>query len=142
MTCFVDASALVKRYADEAGSEVVRTLVPPLVISALSGVEVPAAIWRKHRAGELSAAHASVLHRAFETDWRGGDPGFVVVDLASPVLDSAARCVAVHDLRAGDAIQLACALAVRDVVPDVERLVAFDGRLRAAARAEGFTVVP
>ena len=53
LSAFADSSALVKLYADELGHEAVRALRAPLVVSALARVEVAAAIWRKHRAGEL-----------------------------------------------------------------------------------------
>jgi len=46
--CFLDSSALVKRYADEPGADLVRSL-SPCVVSAIARVEVPAALWRKHR---------------------------------------------------------------------------------------------
>jgi hypothetical protein len=37
----------------------------PFVVSALSRVEVPAALWRKHRQGELSAQDVGVLAADF-----------------------------------------------------------------------------
>jgi predicted nucleic acid-binding protein len=53
-----------------------------------------------------------------------------------------ARLCAVHALRAYDAVQLACALAARDAVPECQTFAAFDRQLRAAAAAEGFALVP
>lgn len=48
VTVFADSSALVKRYADEPGSDALRALLL-LVVSAPAKVEVPAALWRKAR---------------------------------------------------------------------------------------------
>ena len=59
MSVFADSSALVKRYADEPGADEVRAL-PLLVVCALARVEVPAALWRKVRTGQLSAPDAAV----------------------------------------------------------------------------------
>ena len=49
---FADSSALVKLYADEPGHEQVRQPMH-LVVAQLARVEVPSAIWRKQRLGEL-----------------------------------------------------------------------------------------
>ena len=144
MTVFADSSALVKLYADEPGHERIRE-VSNLVVSQLARVEVPSALWRKQRLGELDADAARLLTSAFEADWSGTEeepPRFSVVTPAVAVLDGAARLCAVHGLRAYDAVQLASALAVRDAVPECQAFAAFDRQLRAAAAAEGFTPMP
>lgn len=52
MSCFADSSALVKLYADEAGrAEVITVETATMLVSDLARVEVPAALWKKHRAG-------------------------------------------------------------------------------------------
>lgn len=134
----------MKLYADEPGCDLVRGL-SNLVVSQLARVEVPAAIWRKHRLGELSAEDAAVLVDAFESDWFGNglEPaGFAVVAAGERVLESAARAVAVHPLRGYDGVQLASALAARAADPDLRAFVCFDRALATAARAEGFDAVP
>ena len=144
MTVFADSSALVKLYADEPGHERVREL-STLVVSQLARVEVPSAIWHKQRLGELDAGTARLLTSAFEADWAGTEeepPRFSAVTATAAVLKSAARLCAVHGLRAYDAVQMACALAARDVVPECRTFAAFDRHLRAAAAAEGFDLVP
>jgi predicted nucleic acid-binding protein len=60
LSTFADSSALVKLYADEVGHEQVRGLVS-VAVAQLARVEVPAALWRKQRMGELSAARPSRL---------------------------------------------------------------------------------
>ncbi|MGI9003377.1 MAG: type II toxin-antitoxin system VapC family toxin [Pseudonocardia sp.] len=144
MTTFADSSALVKLYADEDGHEQVRQL-DGLVVSQIARVEVPAALWRKQRLGELDVENTSVLSGAFEADYFGTDdesPRFAAVRLADPVLDDAARLAAVHGLRAYDAVQLASARATAAVDRACTAFAAFDQTLRAAAAAEGFTLVP
>lgn len=138
---FADSSALVKLYADEQQSDDVRGL-SHLVVSQLARVEVPAALWRKHRMGELAAADAAVLVADFEADYFGdadAPPRFSVVAVTASVLDTAAHLVGVHGLRAYDAMQLASALAVADAVPEGMDFLAYDGALSAAAAAEGLT---
>jgi predicted nucleic acid-binding protein len=137
LTVFADSSALVKLYADERGAEVVRA-VPLFVVSAIARVEVPAAIWRKHRMTELSAEDAGVLTTAFEADWADLDGPFAVVALGGPVLDSAARLAARHGLRAYDAVQLASAVGARAADPEIDTLLCFDVDLSEAAAREGF----
>lgn len=140
MSAFADSSALVKLYADEAGSADVRSHAT-LIVSALARVEVPAALWRKARTGALDAADAALLTRAFHTDRTGvGDrpPRFSAVSMTSEVLDRAARLVAVHPLRAHDAVQLASAIAAREADPACTRMLVMDHQLTRAATAEGF----
>lgn len=116
-----------------------------LIVSALARVEVPAALWRKERSGELEAAHAEVLVAAFEADFGGTQyepPLFATVAVAPEVLDFAARLAAVHSLRAYDAVQLASALSAAEADPDCHSFVCFDEDLRAAAARAGFALVP
>lgn len=144
MAAFADSSALVKLYADEPDHEPVRAL-PVVVVSQLARVEVPAAIWRKQRMGELGLTNAGVLVAAFEADFfgtRDSSPRFLAVPVSGTVLDVAATLARVHGLRAYDAVQLGTARTVADVDPACRQFAAFDKGLRTAAAAEGFAVVP
>ncbi len=143
MKTFADSSALVKLYADEVGHEVVRQL-EVLVVSHLARVEVPAALWCKHRMGELTAQDTSVLMSEFEADWYGaGDelPRFSAVALTTGVLERASQFCASHGLRAYDAVQLSCAVAARSADESCRYFAGFDEALSAAAAAEGFELV-
>ncbi|HYH30804.1 MAG TPA: type II toxin-antitoxin system VapC family toxin [Pseudonocardia sp.] len=143
-TVFADSSALVKLYADEAGAEDVRGL-PHIVVSQLARVEVPAALWRKTRLGEIAAGDTAVLIAAFEADYFGTtdeDPRFVTLAATAAVLDDAARLVGVHGLRAYDAVQLASAVATRTAVGEGVVMASFDEALSAAAAAEGLALLP
>lgn len=135
----------MKLYADEVDHELVRAPSNLVVVSCLARVEVPAALWRKHRLGELDAGTARLLVDAFEADYFGdGDsvPRFLVTAVTEGVLEDAARLVATHPLRAFDAVQLAGARAARAADPECVDLMCFDTTLRAAAAAEGFRVIP
>jgi hypothetical protein len=70
----------VKLYADEPGHRPIRAL-ELLVVSAIARAEVPSALWRKARTGELEDAAASILVSAFELDFHGNpdtDPRFTI----------------------------------------------------------------
>jgi predicted nucleic acid-binding protein len=102
-------------------------------------------LWRKTRTGELDDATASILVCAFELDFHGdpdSDPRFTIVAPTGPVLITAAYETARHALRAYDAVQLASALAVREVDPRCDRFACFDAELRRAASRAGFLLVP
>jgi predicted nucleic acid-binding protein len=146
MSTFADSSALVKLYADEPQHQLIREF-PVLVVSQLARVEVPAALWRRHRMGKFSAVTARRLVNHFETDYYGSTnddelPRFAVVTASEPVLDAAARFCATHGLRAYHAVQLASAHLAAATDPECTTFAAFDGALRDAAAAEGFTLLP
>lgn len=141
---FADSSAIVKLYVDENGHQAIRAL-EAVVVAQVARVEVPAAFWRKHRLGELDAEDARVLTSDFEADFYGTSdegPRFAVVLATNGVLEEAARLCARFPLRAYDAVQLASALAVRAVEPEIAGMAVFDTTLGAAAAAEGLAVVP
>jgi uncharacterized protein len=144
LSVFADSSALVKRYVDEAGHELVRSISSTVVVSALARVEVPAALWRKHRIGELDAKDAAVLVQDFEYEYFGDGvtpSTLIAIDVTAGVLDTAARLAATHGLRAYDSVQLSTALAARLVLVDLTVFAAFDDSLNRAAAAEGLTLL-
>jgi len=144
MSVFLDSSALVKRYADEPGSTEVRSFWNG-VACAIARVEVPAAIWRKHRLAELDVRAAAVLVEQFEWEWFGDDaaaPLFAVLAVSDTVLEEAARACARHGLRAYDAMQLGAAIVAREADPTIVSFACFDRELGDAARQEAFAIVP
>ena len=140
MTVFADSSALVKLYADEADAELVRAHLG-FVVSALARVEVPAALWRKHRIGELAVEDAALLAAEFAADWHDPDGPFLAVSASGHVLSEAAELVARYGLRAYDGVQLACGAAARAADADIETFLSFDADLCAAAVREGFQLL-
>jgi predicted nucleic acid-binding protein len=140
LTAFADSSALVKLYADEPGASPVRRRAP-FVVSSLARVEVPAALWRKHRIGQLSAQDAGLLAADFAADWHEPAGPFVPVQVGGRVLERAAAMMAGHALRAYDGVQLACAYAAREADPQVDSFLCFDDSLSEAAAREGFQLL-
>jgi uncharacterized protein len=145
VSVFADTSALVKLYANENGHDWMRAIGEPIVISALTRVELPSALWAKQRRGEARPASVGLAVAKFEADYYGTDdsePRFDKVLLADHVLAGAARVAARVGLRPGDAIQLASALVARHADRHVATMATFDVRLRDAAAIEGFHVLP
>lgn len=140
MTVFADSSALVKLYADEPDAALVRSQAA-YVVSAIARVEVPAALWRKQRTGELSVEDAGVLAAEFAADWHDVEGKFAPVALQAEVLERSARLVGAHGLRGYDGVQLACASAAREADPEVDSFLCFDAELSAAAGREGFQLL-
>jgi uncharacterized protein len=136
MIWFLDASALVKRYVREPGSDVVRDLVRRrrrLAAAAVSLVEVPAALWRRARAGDVTAQQARRLAAKLAADLAHVE----LVEARGPMLAIAAQLVESHPLRVYDAIQLAAALRLWRETGIALTFACSDRGLLAAARAEG-----
>ncbi|TFV64695.1 PIN domain-containing protein [Geodermatophilus sp. DF01-2] len=144
MSVFADSSALVKLYVDEVSHALIRAQVG-LIASQLARIEVPAALWRKVRTGDLMPQDAALLVAAFDADYSGvaeEPPRFSSVAVSSSLLDDAARLCAVHGLRAYDSVQLASARAAAAADPECRTVAAFDDQLRVAAAIEGFQLLP
>jgi predicted nucleic acid-binding protein len=130
---FLDASALVKAYVREAGTEDVRKLLRrTLAVSAISLVEVTSAIRRRAREGAVSQPHADAAAAAVRADIRE----MWMVEARRPVLEVAADLVGRHPLRAYDAVQLASALTLVKRIRAVT-FVCSDALLTETARNEG-----
>ncbi len=116
MNCYyLDASALVKRYVNETGSEWIRALVtlekaPLLFTSRMTIVEVISAFACRVREGTLNHTDFAIARDAFRADCLKGyqimPPSLIIVDLACELLEQ-------HPLRAYDAVHLATALSAQ-----------------------------
>lgn len=143
---YLDASALVKRYVDEVGSDWLRTIIVstrPLLLftSRMTIVEVISAFARRVREGSLSSAELAIARDAFRGDclneYQIMPPTMTVIDLACVLLEQ-------HPLRAYDATHLATALSAQQFLaaqgyPPLTFLSA-DDRLNRVATAEGLQV--
>jgi predicted nucleic acid-binding protein len=134
---FADASALVKRYVRERHSASVRRLLAagPIAVSRLSEVEVPSALARLVRERRLSARARDRAVTGFVSDFAV----WHIVEITTAVTALARTLLLRHELRAGDAVQLASALWLRQSIA-VSGLLAFDTRLVTAALAEQFVM--
>ena len=145
---YVDASALVKRYVDEAGSGWLCALLQSqgsslALISRLTIIEVTSAFTRRLRDGSISADAFAALRNAFRgdclRDYQVMPPTLAVVDLGCALLER-------HPLRAYDAVQLATALKAERFLEEQGyasvslTFLSADDRLNRTAAAEGLAV--
>jgi len=110
---FFDASALVKRYLQEVGSDWIRQVIaegePRIFISSLSGVEVLAAIMRKGRTGEVSPVERDRAVQAFRREFT---TSYALITPEPGVIHKAMDLIQAYPLQAYDAVQLASALTL------------------------------
>jgi uncharacterized protein len=143
---YLDASALVKRYVNEEGSDWLRVAITPgrsqlLFTSRMTIVEVISAFARRVRDGSLTLEEFASARDLFRGDcldeYQIMPPTIAVVDSASVLLER-------HPLRAYDAIHLATALGAQQFLADQNypalTFLSADDRLNQAAAAEGLAV--
>jgi uncharacterized protein len=133
---FWDASAVVALLVHEAATNAMISLAvedPTMLVWWGTQVECVSAIARLERDAALDAATVAEsldrLSRLAE--------GWHEVDAGDGVREAAIRFLRVHALRAADALQLAAAFVAAERRPPQ-----LEERLAAAARKEGFVVLP
>jgi predicted nucleic acid-binding protein len=140
---YLDASAVVKRYADEAGSAWVRQLTDPqarhtILLAELTLAEVAAALAAKHRAP--SGITQEQRDRALSRFLQDCEEHFVLLSIDRSVIDRAVDLTQRHRLRGYDAMQLATVLIAGETLVAQNLpspiFIASDEDLLAAARAE------
>ena len=144
--CFVDSSALVKRYVLETRTVWVRGITrqnPSTVIyiAHITAVEVTCAVARRRKGKTLTPPRASSILRRFRQHLAAR---YTVIEVTPDLLDDAMRLGNAHALRAYDAVQLAVALEVNrshqaDGFGPIT-LISADQALNVAATAEGLSV--
>jgi predicted nucleic acid-binding protein len=148
---YFDSSGLVKRYVAEIGSAWVISLTNPaaghqVYIANITAVEVPAAINKRVRMGDINAGDATTAINNFQNDFSNQ---YHPIQVTDAIFASAAVLTGNHTLRAYDAVQLAAALEVNRQIlalgPPAAvvlslTLISADNDLNTAAAAEGFAV--
>ena len=138
---FWDASALVPLIVEEPASPMVaRLLEEDLAAAAWWGtrIECVSALRKGERDRVFSVADVAAaveLLDALSETWFEVLPG-------DELRADAERMLAVHQLRAADALQLAAARCWRGSARPPAELVCLDERLREAAAREGFRILP
>ena len=136
MILYLDTSALVKLYAREEGSAVVRAAVAvaqAIATSLLAYAEARAAFARKRRLGDISDTVLRRLKRDFERDWTTLHR--MAVDEA--IVRRAGELAEAHGLRAYDALHLASADLLQTAGAAPVIFACFDSALARAAAARG-----
>ena len=141
---YLDTSALVKLYHQEAGTEQVEALFKQsdsiLVVSELAEVELYSTLARKVRAGEIDEAAFEEVIKNFDDDC---ERRFVVQPLSTMVTQKARELLQqygkIKSLRSLDALHLgACSTALAEA-PLI--FVSSDSRLLVVATLEGHAIL-
>jgi predicted nucleic acid-binding protein len=135
MKVFLDTSAFAKRYVAEQGSDKVMALcqqADSLVVSVICLPELISTLSRLVREKKLNLSDYRMLKGSAMADLADVD----ICQLTPGILASVISLLESNQLRAMDALHLACALAVE---PDI--FASADHRQLAAARKAGLKVV-
>jgi uncharacterized protein len=130
--CFLDTSAVVKRYVDEVGSAWIHgiTASEMITVSRITWVEVLSAFSRLKREGKTDPGDILTAIRIFQYDW---ETIYRIVEIDLNVIEKAGQLVQKHPLRAYDSIQLASALGLHlffsQADPKIFTFVSADNRL-------------
>jgi len=136
-----DSSAIVPLVVDEKSTGQLRELLDrdPLMVTWWGTVvECASALASRHRRGQLAMDdHDTAFRLLFQASdsWR-------VIEPREGLRFEAMMLLRLHRLRTGDALQLAAALDWADRRPTGLSFVCLDERLRDAALAQGFRVLP
>lgn len=143
---FVDSSALVKRYINEAGSKWILNLFTPalnneIFIAAITSVEIIAAVTRAKRGRRISSNDALAVCNRFKNDLL---TRYQVVEITESVIATGMTLAEAYGLRGYDAIQLAAGCAINTLCVSSGLasvvLVSADNELNTAASNEGLVV--
>jgi predicted nucleic acid-binding protein len=145
--CFLDTSAVTKRYVVEVGSAWVTALtaassVNECWLAAITRVELLVALYLRSRTGSLNRTQAQQADQLFRQEL---SRLYRLLPISDAVLNRAMSLVGAHPLRAYDAVQRAAALelqAQRVAFGGLPPLtfVSADQNLNRAAAAEGLAV--
>ena len=135
MILYLDTSALVKLYVEEALSQELTVVVAEaeaVATSLVAYAEACAAFARARRDGRLSAQSYRRIVEAFVEDW----PRYISVEVTDRLVKDAGDLAASRALRGYDALHLASALRLSQEVTGSVTFLAFDRALSLAAKRE------
>jgi uncharacterized protein len=138
---FWDTSAIVPLCVDEPSSTMVKAILqedPAPVVWWATRTECVSAFMRQIREGGLRAVGERQAREVLEILAKT----WIEVQPSTMLRRTAERLLAVHPLRAADAMQLAAALQWCRRQPTDQGFVSLDNRLRDAAYKEGFRLSP
>jgi predicted nucleic acid-binding protein len=138
---YLDASALVKRYLVELGTDDVARLIAAAEVvgtSLISRAETSAALAKAVRLGALTREGGTAAIQVFRREW----PLFIRVQATEPVMARADILAWEQNLRGYDAVHLASALLWQEGLGESITLATFDRQLWDAARAQGLAAFP
>lgn len=134
---FFDTSALVKRYCEETGTDVVDELVESqqttVVLTSLSVIESVSAFRRKYNTGDVSR---SVVNELIADFFREALSEFLLMSMEESLFEHSFELILEDDLRTLDSLQLSAAVSVSEQVDELT-FVCADDELVEVAEARG-----
>ena len=141
MIVYLDASALVKCYVAEPGSQAVTSLITnadTVGTAAISRAEVSAALGKARRIKVLTQAEAASALQVFTADWEN----LVRLQITEVLVARAANLAWNHGLRGYDAVHLAAATFWQEMLGEPVVLSTFDRQLWQGASMTGLIAWP
>jgi predicted nucleic acid-binding protein len=138
---YLDTSALVKRYINEAGSDLVNDLFAEargIATGVISRVETAAAFAKAARIGILDREHAWQALQDFRAEW----PDYIRLPVSEATVVKGDQLAWELNLRGYDSVHLAVASTWEDTLREEVVLVTFDQQLWQAAQQVGLKVSP
>jgi len=137
---YLDTSALVKAYVEEACSQLVLRSMRSATTSAshqIAYVEAHAAFARLHREQVLNESEWETLKHEFMTDWED----YLQIGTTQSLLVRASVLAAGFALRAYDNVHLAAAQMLRESSEQTVLFACFDRKLTRAAGVLGLNLL-
>jgi len=140
---FLETTAFAKLFVREPGTEALIQLLEGVednrkLISAVTPLEIYAAVRRSERGGQIAAAAAAVVIERLRSE----STRMVQQPVTPPVLEAARQLLDRTPLRWPDALQLGAALVARDMYPGTTvTFVSVAAALLDAAKTEGLETV-
>jgi uncharacterized protein len=137
---FLDSTAFVKLFVQEAGTDAIIRLMEATednrkLISAGTPLEVYAALRRRERVGGIAHEDGEAARNILRVE----AARMVQQPLNPAVLEAARQVLDRHELRSAEALQLGAAVVAREMFQGIEVVfVSADLRLLEAARGERF----
>lgn len=159
---FLDTNALIGAYSNDPAYAWVRGMAskrrpaPIIILSGVTRIESPSAVYSLERAGLVNPGWVRWTIPVFERHLRisrevAPAARYRIIELTADVLDRAHDLVQAYRngkpkaLRTLDALQLASALKARNLLPETQRqevkLVTEDQQLAGCAADQGFEVI-
>ncbi|MEZ5452902.1 MAG: type II toxin-antitoxin system VapC family toxin [Thiothrix sp.] len=139
---YLDTSAWLKLYVEEAGSDAVQAAVEQaeqVCTHLIAYAELRAALAKAQRMNRLDAAQKALLLPIIDQDWETLN----VILPTEMLIKRAANLADQFGLRGYDSVYLAAAEAISlQVMPQPLIFACFDSKLNDAAKALGMTIIP
>ena len=138
---YLDTSALIKRYIDEQGSQILRDWWRSIDIfgtSQITYAEMASALSKASRIGWITKEEAILSWQIFLEDWQS----LAVVEIKSVLVELAGQLAWSDGLRGYDAIHLAALLEWQNALGLEITLATFDQQLKKAAQNHQINTFP